>query len=912
VSDVEVKFGGDTRGLDAATNRAKADINSLRPPVTGLQSTLAGLKNQIASTFNMPGLSSMRGEVGQFTSGVNVAGLATSGLMGALTGLAAGVGVAFSVDKLFDFAEHMSGLAERTDQLSQKLAVSATMIGSWGAVAGMANMSTESWASAMTKLEKAEVAAANGGKQQAAAFRALGIDVKKTTDQNEIMLQMADKFSAMADGPKKVALAMATMGRAGAEMIPILNMGRQAIEEQMKTAQAYGAVMDESLVAAGLRVDDAMDEMHLGFKGLANTLFSEIAPSIASCVEGMNMMILAMVTSYREGGAMKVLLSGLSLTIKVVAEAVAILATGFYQLWHIAVAAILSIMGPLYTLGRLIYDVFSGNMTDAAKNFKAGIRGTGDAINAEIAKVKKSGEDFAKFSGKLWNPPKPSPRSRPTGGGDLDIPGMGGAGKKGSDEAKKKAREAEQAALEELEFKKEMARDDFAVQMQLQEQKLNLLRKSHGEQSQEYIRALRERTRMQREHDQELLQLERNRLQLTAQIGKGRLETDRTIAQQSIDIERQRIEMDASNGRISEQQKVAALAALKEREYAMERKAADDIYQVQLAEARAELALQNLRPQERQRILDQITAMEAQHANEVAVLAARHQTDMSGISNQAAQATINKWKSVTQPIGQAFSGMFTALYNRQMSFKDAMLQAADQIVLHFAQKGIEMVANWAANKLAETTVHAAATATQTGITAAGAAAQAGAVATGQAAQVAATAAGQTAATGITITGALAQIGAHAATAAAGAYAALAAIPVIGPVIAPVAAVAALAAVLAIGSKIASASGGWGEVEDDQMAMVHKKEMVLPSKYATPLRAALSGWDSRGTGTAGTALGLGESTRNETSSNRGGDANFHYKPTHNYSDMSAERMLERDGAQFRKWIKNEVRNGNLKV
>jgi len=75
-------------------------------------------------------------------------------------------------------------------------------------------------------------------------------------------------------------------------------------------------------------------------------------------------------------------------------------------------------------------------------------------------------------------------------------------------------------------------------------------------------------------------------------------------------------------------------------------------------------------------------------------------------------------------------------------------------------------------------------------------------------------------------------------AAAGAYQALVSIHYVGPYIAPAAAAVTLAAVLALGAKVASAEGGWGQVPSDQLAMVHKQEMVLPAKYAEPLRQML--------------------------------------------------------------------------
>ena len=73
-------------------------------------------------------------------------------------------------------------------------------------------------------------------------------------------------------------------------------------------------------------------------------------------------------------------------------------------------------------------------------------------------------------------------------------------------------------------------------------------------------------------------------------------------------------------------------------------------------------------------------------------------------------------------------------------------------------------------------------------------------------------------------------------AAAGAYAAVSQLPFVGWLLAPGAAAAAYAATMAF-----SAEGGWGEVPyDGAPTVLHKQEMVLPAKFANPLRSLLGG------------------------------------------------------------------------
>ena len=86
--------------------------------------------------------------------------------------------------------------------------------------------------------------------------------------------------------------------------------------------------------------------------------------------------------------------------------------------------------------------------------------------------------------------------------------------------------------------------------------------------------------------------------------------------------------------------------------------------------------------------------------------------------------------------------------------------------------------------------------------------------------------------------AIKRIGIAAWEAAASVYASIAAIPYVGPFLAPAMAIGAAGVVLGFASKIASAEKGWWQVPGDQMANIHKDEMVLPANEASGLRQVI--------------------------------------------------------------------------
>lgn len=86
-----------------------------------------------------------------------------------------------------------------------------------------------------------------------------------------------------------------------------------------------------------------------------------------------------------------------------------------------------------------------------------------------------------------------------------------------------------------------------------------------------------------------------------------------------------------------------------------------------------------------------------------------------------------------------------------------------------------------------------------------------------------------------------EIGANAAVAGSGAYAATAAIPVVGPGLAPAAAATAYSGAMSYLATLAipSGAGGIWDVEGG-LTMLHEREMVLPAWAAQPLRSMLGG------------------------------------------------------------------------
>lgn len=130
--------------------------------------------------------------------------------------------------------------------------------------------------------------AANGDKTSQGLFKALGVNAVDASGKvrlaDEALLLIADRFASFRDGPEKAALAVEIFGRAGARLIPTLNLGRAGIEELRQEAERLGIVIDDKLAGAAGRFNDQLDRLAASSKAGAIAL-------VGPLVEGMSRLI---------------------------------------------------------------------------------------------------------------------------------------------------------------------------------------------------------------------------------------------------------------------------------------------------------------------------------------------------------------------------------------------------------------------------------------------------------------------------------------------------------------------------------------------------------------------------------------------------------------------------------------------
>jgi len=198
--------------------------------------------------------------------------------------LAMGAAVATGVKQSIDLQDEML-------KASQKVGVSVEALSSMGYAADLAGVAQESLNASLVRLSKGMSDASQGTGEALKAFTALGISFKTTNGElrsgDQVMLDIAERFAAMEDSAGKTALAVALFGKAGAELIPFLNQGKEGIAGLQEEADRLGITLSTDAAKAAEVFNDNMTRLGAVSRGIFNEISKQLLPSLVNLTDEM-------------------------------------------------------------------------------------------------------------------------------------------------------------------------------------------------------------------------------------------------------------------------------------------------------------------------------------------------------------------------------------------------------------------------------------------------------------------------------------------------------------------------------------------------------------------------------------------------------------------------------------------------
>lgn len=176
--------------------------------------------------------------------------------------------------------------AEATDRMGKLAQAAGVTVESFSrlAYAGeLSGVSAEEMGSALVKLDNNLAKAATGAKEQSAIFSALGVKVTdssgKIRSADAVMGDLADRFAGMTDGAAKTKLAIEVLGKAGAEMIPLFNGGREGLAALSAEADKFGITVTSGAAASAEAFNDNLAKLKLAATAVGQNVAAQLTPA---------------------------------------------------------------------------------------------------------------------------------------------------------------------------------------------------------------------------------------------------------------------------------------------------------------------------------------------------------------------------------------------------------------------------------------------------------------------------------------------------------------------------------------------------------------------------------------------------------------------------------------------------------
>jgi DNA-binding Xre family transcriptional regulator len=202
----------------------------------------------------------------------------------AKAGAAIGSAIAAAGASFATLTKSAISAADQTRKMAQSVGVSTETMSTLAFAAKQSGVSVEALKSSLSRLSVEAAKAAQGGGAAQEAFRALGVSVTNSDgslrSSREILGDLAARFAAMPDGVEKTALAVQLFGRAGAQMIPLLNQGADGLEALEERARALGVEISDRTAAQAERFNDTLDELKTLAQGVGLDIADRLLPSI--------------------------------------------------------------------------------------------------------------------------------------------------------------------------------------------------------------------------------------------------------------------------------------------------------------------------------------------------------------------------------------------------------------------------------------------------------------------------------------------------------------------------------------------------------------------------------------------------------------------------------------------------------
>lgn len=190
------------------------------------------------------------------------------------------------VESFVENAKEALEYGDKIKKLSQSVGIASDALQELQYAGELADLSAGEMAQSIGILSRKMQEAKKGGEEAGKAFKGIKFqEGGKLLSADEVLGSIADKFKTLPDGAEKTALAMQLFGRAGKQMIPLLNKGSEELDTLRQEARDLGLVMGEDATEASEELNDNLKRLHEISRGLWRGVIGPLIPAIGELVK---------------------------------------------------------------------------------------------------------------------------------------------------------------------------------------------------------------------------------------------------------------------------------------------------------------------------------------------------------------------------------------------------------------------------------------------------------------------------------------------------------------------------------------------------------------------------------------------------------------------------------------------------
>lgn len=185
---------------------------------------------------------------------------------------AVSLGAVWSTRAVVNFARAAVDTQDQMGKLAQQAGVTSEFMSELSHHAELNEVATDGMKRAMKELNESIA-------QNSKELATLGITGRSV---EQALPQIADKFADMADGAKKAELATKLFGKAGIDLIPMLNQGSAGLKASAEEARRFGLIVDKEAALAADEFNDNLAKLGMLMRGFANQIMRDMVPSLVA------------------------------------------------------------------------------------------------------------------------------------------------------------------------------------------------------------------------------------------------------------------------------------------------------------------------------------------------------------------------------------------------------------------------------------------------------------------------------------------------------------------------------------------------------------------------------------------------------------------------------------------------------